>query len=59
MALWLKAQGPDIQSTEGRSAKGSIHPLHNLSGAPITREEVCPGKKPENQFSMELFEAWA
>ena len=23
------------------------------------REEVYPGKNPENQFSVELFEAWA
>ena len=29
------------------------------SGAPITREEVYPGKNPENQFSVELFEACA
>ena len=32
---------------------------HVSSGAPITREEVYPGKSPENQFSVELFEAWA
>ena len=29
------------------------------SGAPIIREEVYPGKNPENQFSVELFEACA
>ena len=46
-----------------RTEEGAAHQRGSSqsqdSGAPITREEVCQGKNPENQFPMELFEAWA
>ena len=56
------SERPSPESYRGGENSGNAveasSALH-YSGAPITREEVYPGKNPENQFSMELLEAWA